>query len=65
MVCSTKCQMFAGMTELNGTVLRQTRNRRQFDSVGFVVNDVTLKIVDLETNKALGHTISKANCVSK
>lgn len=42
------------MTEICGLVTLQTEKREKIDSVGFIVSNSELKIVDLDNGKALG-----------
>ena len=65
--CSLKIFVFffnlKGMTEGGGVTTLQNDKRKSTDSVGFVVPNVKVKIVDLENGKAVGPNKEGELCI--
>lgn len=50
------------MTELGGLATRQTRDRKEADSIGHIVEGVTMKVIDMSTGQKLGSNQSGELC---
>ena len=51
------------MTELGGVACCQIKKCRGIDSVGYVVNHITLKIIDIETGQTVDSNIEGEICI--
>ncbi|OXU31486.1 hypothetical protein TSAR_017010 [Trichomalopsis sarcophagae] len=51
-----------GMTELGGLATRQTRDCKKVESIGHLIEGITMKVLDLRTGKKLGPNQSGELC---